>query len=126
MTTTSYDEVMISLGLEPSTARRAECGTPSGYNRHYRRGEAPCQDCVDGRAAYRQARRVAPKDPSRLPPIAHGTSRGAHQHWYRNESPCDACRAAYNTACRPVKRADARRRRALRPPTSPRLAAPAA
>ena len=112
----SYDEVMISLGLEPSTDRQAKCGTPSGYNRHYRLGEPPCQDCVDGRAAYRQARRATPKDPDRMPPIAHGTPSGAHQHWYRGESPCDACRAAYNRHCRPAKRADARRRRAARAP----------
>ena len=116
MTAATYDEVMISLGLEPSTDRQAKCGTPSGHNRHYRLGEKPCQACVDGMAAYRRARRAAPKDPSRMPPINHGTASGAHRHWRRNESPCDACRAAYNTACRPAKRADARRRRATPSP----------
>ena len=115
MSAPTYDEVLISLGLEPSTdPRQAKCGTPSGCNRHYRLGEPPCQDCRDGMAAYRKARRAAPKDPSRLPPIAHGTSRGAHQHWYRNETPCEPCRTAYNTACQSVKRAEARRRRAAR------------
>ncbi|MFG3476436.1 hypothetical protein ACGF3K_14390 [Streptomyces sp. NPDC047980] len=110
----SYDEVMVSLGLEPSTSREAQCGTPSGRNRHYRLGEKPCQECADATAAYRRARRAAPKDPSRLTPIDHGTSRGARQHWDRNESPCDACRDAYNAEYRPAKRADKRRRDAAK------------
>lgn len=110
----SYDEVMISLGLEPSASKQAKCGTPSGHNRHRRLGEKPCQACTDSRAAYVRDRRAARKDPSRLTPIDHGTSRGARQHWYRNESPCDACREAYNAECRAAKRADARRRRAAR------------
>ncbi|WP_328860910.1 hypothetical protein [Streptomyces sp. NBC_00306] len=114
MTTASYDEVMMSLGLEPSTSKQARCGTPSGHNRHRRGGEKPCQDCAAARAAYLRERRAAPKDPSRLPPINHGTRGGARQHWYRNEPPCDACRDAYNAACRPAKRADARRRAAAR------------
>ena len=109
--TATYDEVLLSLGLEPS-GRGAECGTPSGRNRHRRLGETPCAACLEAVAAYRRERRAAPKRVDRLQPIDHGTANGARRHWYRNEPPCDACRDAYNSAQRPGKRAWSRQHRA--------------
>lgn len=35
------------------------CGTPKGYDAHYKLGIPPCQPCRDARAEYRQERREA-------------------------------------------------------------------
>lgn len=39
----------------------ARCGTPSGWNRHRRNGERPCERCVDAKAAYDRRWRAAPE-----------------------------------------------------------------
>ncbi|MEU0200874.1 MULTISPECIES: hypothetical protein [unclassified Streptomyces] len=117
MTRDPYDDLMISLGLTPSTPPRkaiAECGTYSGYCRHIRRRETPCQLCRDAKntydRAYRDEKRAAlPTPPKRgiprgseqvggVPPAPreHGTARGARQHWKYREPVCDACSEAYN------------------------------
>ncbi|MGV5046853.1 hypothetical protein ACRAJ3_25110 [Rhodococcus pyridinivorans] len=36
----------------------AKCGTTSGYMRHYKRGEAYCQPCLDARRDYDRRKRV--------------------------------------------------------------------
>ena len=59
----SYDDVMASLGLEPSSSKRGrrrgktgetavECGTYSGYTRHKQLGEDADEACLDAKRAY--------------------------------------------------------------------------
>lgn len=57
----SYDDVMVSLGLERSGPRRgrprseettAECGTYSGYTTHKARGEDACEACMEAKRVY--------------------------------------------------------------------------
>jgi hypothetical protein len=106
--TATYDEVLISLGMSPSTRRyndEAQCGTYSGYNSHLYFGEDPCEPCREANRQYKRKRYAAPKDPATLPPIEHGTPKGARQHWYRGESPCDRCRVAYYAWQNPRARA---------------------
>ena len=69
MPSDDWDDVMTSLGLEPSAPRPprrpspfargirpiAKCGTPSGANRHYNLGEGLCEPC---RMAHNEAARV--------------------------------------------------------------------
>lgn len=117
-----WDDLMISLGLEPSTPRISPlyllahppvpCGTVSGFNRHNTNGEPPCQACRDARNAAQNARRAAKRPPKPVSlkkkptprkkpkpqpaPREHGTPRGARQHWKYGEPVCNACRDAYN------------------------------
>lgn len=117
--TATYDDVMISLGLEPSSEPDL-CGSYRGYARHRRRGEAPCDDCRTANAEYKRARRHAPKDPAGLPPIKHGTPQGEPQHRYRGEQPCEDCRKAYNASCLERRRDyDRNRRKGARRRRSP-------
>ncbi|GAA2929454.1 hypothetical protein [Streptomyces enissocaesilis] len=105
MTTTSWDDLMASLGLEPSTRPRcgptavAECGTPAGSDRHYRLGEKPCDPCRIAKNAantrWRRAKQLANGCPPR-PPAECGTLRGFRAHRWRKEQPCEPCRLAYN------------------------------
>lgn len=105
-----WDDLMVSLGLEPSTPRISPlmllahppvpCGTVRGYNRHRTNGEQPCRACKDAYNAAQNARRAAkcpPKQLGALPaPREHGTPRGARHHWKYGEPVCEACRDAYN------------------------------
>ena len=94
--TATYDEVLISLGLEPSEKPSTRgCGTHASYVAHLTRGEEPCDPCREANNAYKRDRFHAEK-PADLPPIQHGTPNGARRHWYRRETPCVACRRAYN------------------------------
>jgi hypothetical protein len=63
---TSYDEVMQSLGLEPSGPKRgrpkgakskapAPCGTYPAYMRHKLAGEAACEPCLEAKRQYYRA-----------------------------------------------------------------------
>ena len=51
--------------------RRAQCGTRSGYNRHKREGENPCEACLEAKRAEerergaRKRRREQAKKPNR-------------------------------------------------------------
>ncbi|MFG3510210.1 hypothetical protein ACGF5F_32460 [Streptomyces sp. NPDC047821] len=105
----TYDDVMVSLGLEPSS-EPGVCGTYRGYARHHYYGEDPCAACRKANSAYKRDRARAAKKQD-LPPIKHGTARGARRHWYRNEKPCDACRIAYNAEMCPRWRTYDRDRR---------------
>lgn len=49
-------EERVTLGLDAKTVGPAQCGTPSGYNRHYRKGETACRPCKDALAAYSRKR----------------------------------------------------------------------
>lgn len=114
--TTTYDDVLRSLGLTPSGVAPAprsgaRCGTRGGYARHHRLGEDPCAQCRAANAEYKRNRVAAPKDPAVLPPINHGTPGGARQHYYRREQPCEACRDAYNATRRPRERRRSSQRR---------------
>lgn len=120
-----WDDLMASLGLEPSAPRipalallafpPVPCGTVTGYGRHYADGERPCRACQDAKNARQKALRDARRPPKPVsltkrkpcrtgptrmgpPPEAreHGTPRGARQHWSRNEAVCGPCRTAYN------------------------------
>lgn len=107
MTTTSWDDLMASLGLEPSTTPRprcgpnavADCGTPAGSDRHYRLGEKPCDPCRIAKNAantkWRRAKQLS-KGCAPRPPAECGTLRGFRAHRWRKERPCEACRLAYN------------------------------
>ena len=108
--TATYDEVLLSLGLEPS-GRSGRCGTYPGYAWHRNHGEEPCEPCRAANAEYKRSRLHALKDPEALPPIEHGTVKGARQHWYRGQKPCPECRTAYNMARIPGYRDYDRNRR---------------
>lgn len=117
--TTAYDEVLLSLGLEPSSGTRApyggaRCGTRSGYERHRNRREEPCDQCRAANTEYKRRRKAAPKDPTAMPPINHGTEPGYRQHEYRGERPCEECRQAYRAVRTPYQRELRRRQRARR------------
>jgi hypothetical protein len=121
--TNDWDDLMVSLGLEPSTPRVSPlwllahppvpCGTVQGYNRHHTNDEAPCRACKDAKNAAQNARRAAQRPPKpvslkkakprrtsskRLGPAPreHGTPQGARQHWKYREPVCADCRNAYN------------------------------
>jgi hypothetical protein len=55
----SYDEVMVSLGLEPSERPHVpgQCcaGDRAGYLRHKRRGEQACGASLEAHNAYTRA-----------------------------------------------------------------------
>lgn len=61
---TSYDEVMQSLGLEPSRPKRGRprtdettvvCGTYSAYMRHKQLREDACEPCLEAKRQYYRA-----------------------------------------------------------------------
>lgn len=101
-----------TLVVVPPTPRvRAQCGTPSGYNRHRRYGEDQCEACRHAWSAYN-----ATKNRERVPGYARkrrqvvecGTNSGYTAHYARGEKPCDACKAsksAYMKALGAKKRA---------------------
>jgi hypothetical protein len=39
----------------------AKCGTPSGWDRHKRQGEKPCDDCASAKREYDARRRLKPE-----------------------------------------------------------------
>lgn len=97
LTDAELDQLINDLGLRPSKGpgARAACGTDSGYRRHRRHGETPCQECLDEHRVQQAELAHSPvRRPSALKPIAHGTLRGYKQHWYRKEQPCAECREA--------------------------------
>jgi hypothetical protein len=76
----------------------AECGTKSGYVRHLRVGEVPCEPC---QTASAQARRNAPSYVKRVakprgPLQPCGTNAAYMRHLRHREIPCEACYKAHS------------------------------
>lgn len=103
---TSYDELMMSLGLEPSTPKRL--AAEHGDHRSYLNG-CRCAECREACRLYQAAWRAEKRqDPSNADRAGHGK-----KSTYRNYAcRCDACRAA-NTADVAAYRAR-RRERAMK------------
>lgn len=100
--TARFKEVLASCGRHPPTP----CGTLSGYRRHCRNHETPCDQC---RAAYnthaknlrrkhRAANPLPPRPPRPRPPC--GTDSGYRHHIYMRETTCDQCRTAHAICAR--------------------------
>jgi len=60
-------------GMDPQSRR--ECGTATGYNRHYRAGERACRPCLDAHAAYKRRRRAAATIAG---PASYGSAAAGH------------------------------------------------
>lgn len=54
-------------------------GTITGYGRHRRAGEAPCDACADAHRAYNRAWDAANKPSRRFDPIAVGAAVAGHR-----------------------------------------------
>ena len=61
-------------GMDPQSRR--ECGTATGYNRHYRAGERACRPCLDAHAAAKRARRAARA--ATAGPASYGSGAAGH------------------------------------------------
>jgi len=93
-----YDDVMVSLGLEPSTPKRvpAEHGEPRGYSNGCR-----CTKCREAWRRYQADWRASKRrDKDALTRVKHGTTTTYRAYGCR----CEACRAA-NTAAMAAYRA---------------------
>ncbi|MEV8353153.1 hypothetical protein ACFVTT_23455 [Streptomyces niveus] len=105
---TDWDDLMVNLGLEPSTPKRqpkrrpsaiTQCGTAAGWDRHYRRNEPPCDACRKAKNEARtKARRASGVGPLKIAEC--GTASAAHRHWRRGEPICEPCRVARAAALR--------------------------
>lgn len=90
------------------------CGTVSGYNRHLRRDEKPCEECNKAHNEYRLAL-YHKRKPKRLrepePPLEgfacvkrtayyprgrKGKNAGYMAHYLAGEKPCEACAIAHS------------------------------
>jgi hypothetical protein len=75
---------------------RAECGTPSAYDRHVKYGE-PIDDAC--RAAHTRAsaekRARMQQAPMKREPAKCGTNSGYRKHIREKTKPCDLCRKAH-------------------------------
>ena len=60
-------------GMDPQSRR--ECGTATGYNRHYRAGERACRPCLDAHAAAKRAQRAARGNAG---PASYGSGAAGH------------------------------------------------
>ena len=72
----------------------ALCGGRSGYLRHLRNNETPCDDCKDGNARQKAAQRGGTHTGQRTGPAQCGTHSGAIKHRTKGEPTCFACRIA--------------------------------
>lgn len=59
-----------------NTTRKA-CGTPAGYSRHLKAGEAACRPCKDAEAARTRTRRYSKHPIKRLEPRPSATETAA-------------------------------------------------
>lgn len=104
--TASYDEVMVSLGLEPSTPKRMP--PEHGDYRRYTKG-CRCNECREAMRLYHIAWRAKQRsNPSGADRAGHGKPSTYRHYGCR----CEACRAA-NTADVNAYRARRRGRAAL-------------
>lgn len=63
----------------PTSGRKsAQCGTVSGYQRHYSRGEKPCQPCKDATNERSRARAAAKRAEATVPTPAAPAQTPAH------------------------------------------------
>lgn len=92
----------------------AACGTVSGYNRHNRLGEKPCEECNKAHNEYRLAlyhkrkpKRLREPEPplegfacvkktGRYPRGRKGKNAGYMAHYLAGEKPCEACAIAHS------------------------------
>lgn len=72
------------------------CGTQAAYQRHRKRGETPCQPCVEANRAYMRKWRGGDLSPRELEPC--GTRAAYMRHRRNDEEPCQACKDANNAA----------------------------
>lgn len=85
-------------GTAAETSRWADCGQFKAYRRHVRRGEHPCQPCIDARRARdREQAKTRTRKP-RPAANACGTVRGLTLHREAGEPPCDVCVRAQRAA----------------------------
>ena len=84
----AYDDLMVSLGLEPSTPKNLPA--EHGDVRRYRQG-CRCDACREANRLYHaEWRATSRRDPSRADRAGHGKPNTYRQYGCR----CDACRAA--------------------------------
>ena len=77
-------------GANRDTVCGDKTGTMAGAQRHYARGEKPCEKCRAGRNAYQRAyRRRAGVKPWKTPEC--GTPQGYKRHIYYGEIACRPC-----------------------------------
>ncbi len=102
----SYDDVMVSLGLEPSAPKRV--AAEHGAHRRYLNG-CRCGECREASRLYQAAWRAKKRsDPSSADRAGHGKATTYRAYGCR----CGACRAA-NSADVAAYRARRRERAAL-------------
>lgn len=80
--------------------RIAACGTRSGYHRHLRHHETPCDPCREANAAYRRQG----YHQKRLP-VRCGTHGGYRRHKRHREYPCQPCVEAMRAKWRAQRQA---------------------
>ena len=90
---------MAISATKPSPTLTEQCGTTRGYHAHHRRGERPCQPCLDANRAYRRglrADRYVPKEQRTEPTDtgACGTPKGYQRHTAAGEHACADCKQA--------------------------------
>ncbi|MEU0427876.1 hypothetical protein ABZ235_30580 [Streptomyces canus] len=84
----SYDDLMASLGLEPSAPKRPPAA--HGDRRRYQRG-CRCDECREANRLYKASWRAKRRsDPSLLGRATHGKASTYRQYGCR----CDECRTA--------------------------------
>ena len=93
---------MTTSATKPPPTLTEQCGTTRGYRAHHRRGERPCQLCIDANRVYRRglrtrrfipaSRRTEPTDTG-----ACGSPKGYQRHHRAGEHACGDCKAAMNT-----------------------------
>jgi hypothetical protein len=91
------DPDILGFGLQP-------CGTSAAAQRHYLRGEKPCEECAEAErvrwSKQNKERRANPSRGKGFKPDACGTYRGYRRHVYHGLEPCDPCRAAHAADCK--------------------------
>ncbi|MGO2634679.1 MAG: hypothetical protein ACTH9H_13125 [Galactobacter sp.] len=96
--------------------RLARCGTNSGYGRHIRDGEHPCDACKDAHNAKRAIERGGRVTGMRKGNAQHGTYAGAVKHRKSKQSMCFPCAEAeriYHAELRAKYQAEGRKLRSV-------------
>ena len=85
--------------------RKAKCGTPSGYQKHYRERTLACEPCLKAHAEavarYKKARGLPERTKAKC-----GTVSGYNTHLQRKEPTCDDCKKALNEYTRERRKRD--------------------